>query len=187
MCITPPRPVYEDIPTDDGLPAYVSTAQGVINALYWVFLVLAVAAMALLIVGVVRRVQIRQASKDHDHLDGGSYRVYTEPAEHDVIPNVEVEEDVTRPIGEDREAPDLPEMDAKDAEIPEDGQLMEETLRKLYPRTGESLTIDPTLTVEGEDAPETEPSEEAKPEAEAEGEPSSEGTHRRRRSARYDQ
>lgn len=190
--ITPPRPVYEDIPTDDGLPAYVGTVQGVIGALYWVFLVLAVAAVALLIVGVVRRLQIRQASKDHDHLDGGSYRVYTEPAEHDAIPNVEAEEPVARPIGEDRDAPDLPELDAKDAEIPEDGQLMEETLRKLYPRTGESLTIDPTLTVEGEEAAETESSEPeasegAKPETEAESEPSSEGTPRRRRSARYDQ
>lgn len=190
--ITPPRPVYEDIPTDDGLPAYVGTVQGVIGALYWVFLVLAVAAVALLIVGVVRRLQIRQASKDHDHLDGGSYRVYTEPAEHDAIPNVEAEEPVARPIGEDRDAPDLPELDAKDAEIPEDGQLMEETLRKLYPRTGESLTIDPTLTVEGEEAAETESSEpeaseDAKPETEAESEPSSEGTPRRRRSARYDQ
>lgn len=195
--ITPPQPVYEPIPSDDGLPAYVSTVQGVINALYWVFLVLAVAALALLAVGVVRRVQIRQASKDHDHLDGGSYRVYTEPAEHDSLPDVEADEPVERPIGEDRGAPDVPEMTAKDAEVPEDGKLMEETLRKLYPRTGESLTIDPTLTVEGEEAPEAgwpeaETLEETSPEAtlpetEPAGDQAKEAAPRRRRSARYDQ
>lgn len=150
--ITPPAPVHEDIPTDDGLPGYVDSIQSVLKALYWVFLVLAVASLALLIIGAVRRMQAAQeSSKAQDHLERGTYRDYTQPAAKEKKP-ARKEEPVTRPIGEDKQEPELPKVESSDAEYVEDGELMAETLRKLYPRTGEArLKVDPTLTVEGEE------------------------------------
>lgn len=155
--ITPPAPVHEDIPTHDGLPGYVDGIQSVLSVLYWVFLVLAVASLALLIIGAVRRMQAAQeSSKAQDHLERGTYRDYTQPAAKEKKPSHK-EESVTRPIGEDKKEPDLPQVEGSDAEYVEDGALMAETLRKLYPRTGEArLKVDPTLTVEGEEPEETE-------------------------------
>lgn len=155
--ITPPAPVHEDIPTHDGLPGYVDGIQSVLSVLYWVFLVLAVASLALLIIGAVRRMQAAQeSSKAQDHLERGTYRDYTQPAAKEKKPSHK-EEPVTRPIGEDKKEPDLPQVEGSDAEYVEDGALMAETLRKLYPRTGEArLKVDPTLTVEGEEPEETE-------------------------------
>lgn len=150
--ITPPAPVYEDIPTDDGLPGYVDGIQSALNVLYWVFLVLAIASLALLIIGGVRRLQAaKESSKAQDHLERGTYRDYTQPAQKEK-PLPKEEEPVTRPIGEDKEDPELPDAQEDDGSYVEDGELMAETLRKLYPRTGEErLKLEPTLTVEGEE------------------------------------
>lgn len=170
--ITPPKPVYEEVPTTDGLPAYVSTVQGVLNTLYWVFLVLAVICLALLLVGVVRRIQSNaQSAKAQDHLERGSYRDYTQPAAKDKKEKKASRKDepVSRPIGEDKEAPALPDMDAA-TEYVEDGELMAETLRKLYPR-GENKPAAESLTVEVEGE---EPAEDA-----------AEDSTRRRRNQRH--
>ena len=158
--VPPPMPTYEDIPTDDGLPAYVDTVQRALGIAYRVLLVLAAICLLLLAIGVVRRMQaIHESNKAQDHLERGSYRDYTQPAPkgREEKKSSRKDEPVARPIGEDKEEPALP--DAADAsKTVEDGELMAETLAKLYPNGDGKLTVDPTLTVEGE-----EPAEEPVP------------------------
>ena len=186
--VTPPMPTYEDIPTDDGLPAYVDTVQRALGIAYRVLLVLAAICLLLLAIGVVRRMQaIHESNKAQDHLERGSYRDYTQPAPkgREEKKASRKDEPVARPIGEDKEEPALP--DAADAsQTVEDGELMAETLAKLYPNGDGKLTVDPTLTVEGE-----EPAEEPAPapqEAEApadEAPAAEESPVRHRRSQRH--
>lgn len=149
--VTPPKPVYEQVPTTDGLPAYVSTVQNTLGVLYKVFMVLGAICLVLLLIGVVRRIQANaQSAKAQDHLERGTYRDYTQPApksrkEKKADPK---EEPVTRPIGEDKEAPAVPDADDA-AEYAQDGDLMAETLSKLYPnenKTDAAVTVE----VEGE-------------------------------------
>jgi len=54
--VTPPMPVYERIPTDDGLPEYLDTVQSTLSTVYLVALILGGISLLLLAVGVVRRV-----------------------------------------------------------------------------------------------------------------------------------
>ena len=158
--VTPPMPTYEDIPTDDGLPAYVDTVQKALGIAYKVLLVLAAVCLALLAIGVVRRIMATlQSNKAQDHLERGSYRDYTQPAPkgRENKKASRKDEPVTRPIGEDKDDPALPDA-ADTGKTVEDGELMAETLAKLYPNGDSRLTVDPTLTVEGE-----EPAEEPAP------------------------
>lgn len=158
--VTPPMPTYEDIPTDDGLPAYVDTVQRALGIAYRVLLVLAAICLLLLAIGVVRRMQaIHESNKAQDHLERGSYRDYTQPAPkgREEKKSSRKDEPVARPIGEDKEEPALPDA-ADTSKTVEDGELMAETLAKLYPNGDGKLTVDPTLTVEGE-----EPAEEPVP------------------------
>ena len=186
--VTPPMPTYEDIPTDDGLPAYVDTVQKALGIAYRVLLVLAAICLLLLAIGVVRRMQaIHESNKAQDHLERGSYRDYTQPAPkgREEKKSSRKDEPVARPIGEDKEEPALP--DAADAsKTVEDGELMAETLAKLYPNGDGKLTVDPTLTVEGEE-PAKEPAP-APQEAEApadEAPAAEEAPVRHRRSQRH--
>lgn len=143
--VTPPMPVYEEIPTDDNLPEYVDTVQSALGTLYWVFMVLAIVCLALLAVGVVRRIQSGIASsKAQDHLERTTSRDYTRPSAH-----------------ADRSAAPAPVDDVADeaaAEPEEDlvaegeGAAAEETIRQLYPRTAARMQMDPTVVVEDEDA-----------------------------------
>lgn len=154
--VTPPRPVYEKVPTSDGLPAYFNTVQNTLSIVYTVALVLGGICLLLLAVGVVRRVQAIQASsKAQDHLERGTYRDYTQPSaklpkEKKQKKGKKEEQQVTRPIGDDKAEPALPEVSQDDQQYAQDGELMAETLAKLYPRTGEAMNLDPTLTVEDE-------------------------------------
>ena len=154
--VTPPMPTYEDIPTDDGLPAYVDTVQRALGIAYRVLLVLAAICLLLLAIGVVRRMPaIHESNKAQDHLERGSYRDYTQPAPkgREEKKASRKDEPVARPIGEDKEEPALPDA-ADTSKTVEDGELMAETLAKLYPNGDGKMTVDPTLTVEGEETTE---------------------------------
>lgn len=143
--VTPPMPVYEELPTSDGLPAYVSTLQSVLSVLYKVFMVAGVACLALLAVGVVRRIQanIKSAQAQDHYIERGAYRDYTQPAR-------DKQESSPQDELEDAPAQDSPEDAAADDD------LMAETLRKLYP---EENKAEPTVTVEVEGEEEDIPAE----------------------------
>lgn len=194
--ITPPKPVYEEMPTDDGLPAYVATVQSALNWIVWIFAVLAAICLILLLIGVIRRIIAKANYQEpkQGHLDRASRRdYYDENDERPVLAasvrerreaaEAEAEEEevpVTRAIGEDRGAPDVD--DAYDNEGVADiasGDIMAETLAKLYPDRARRAA-DAELVIEEDEAPAEEPA----PEAPAEpAEPASavDYTHRRRR------
>ena len=164
----------------------IKSVQKALSIAYRVLLVLAAICLLLLAIGVVRRMQaIHESNKAQDHLERGSYRDYTQPAPkgREEKKSSRKDEPVSRPIGEDKEDPALP--DADDASrTAEDGELMAETLAKLYPNGDGKLTVDPTLTVEGEEPAEKPASQEA--EAPADEAPAAEETPvRHRRSQRH--
>lgn len=134
--VTPPMPVYEEMPTDDGLPEYVGTVQKTLDTLYWVFMALAAVCLLLLTIGVIRRIQANVASsKAQDHLERSSSRNYTQPT-------------AKLPKGKKAkaEAPFQPAEEVAQGE----GAMAEETIRQLYPRTAARMQLDPIVTFEDE-------------------------------------
>ena len=76
---TPAVPALEKVPTDDGLPPYVTTIQNVMGIGQWVCLGIGVVALALIAVGIVGRVQnAAKSAKAPDHLERDGYRDYTQ-------------------------------------------------------------------------------------------------------------
>ena len=176
--VTPPAPVYEALPTSDGMPEYINTVEKLISVFNHIFLILAGVCGVLLIVGAVRRIQANSRAKDH--LERSSARVYDMPAPKDRKPRPDVpdepEQDDTRPA-------DDAEPDAKpgDDAVARDGALMEETLRQLYQRAEKANAPQPvepeevsdeepdaTAESDGDDEPEqddTRPADDAEPDA----------------------
>lgn len=200
--VTPPQPVHEDIPTDDGLPAYVDTVQSALNVVWILCAVLGAVSLALLIAGLVRRAQQNaQSSKAYDHLERGSYRDYNAPAPKekgkvkadksaaeepgalmmaveeedpfDVAHTQEAEEDETGlPAATDADTQEAPADDAQEG-------VLEQTMQSLYPRTGGRRIMQTAPSEEAAAA------EEKEPEAEIEA-PAAEAPRRRRSDRHYD-
>lgn len=149
--VTPPQPVYEEIPTTDGLPPYVDGVQQALNALWIICLVLTLLSGGLLVAGLVRRAQQKaQSDKAYDHLERGTYRDYSTPApkeKHKDKPAPRMEAPAPQ-----EEAPADPEIlqwedetglpaqdvsaDEELTEEPAEESVLEETMQALYPRTG---------------------------------------------------
>lgn len=164
--VTPPMPVYEDMPTDDGLPSYVGSVQKTLDVLYWVFMSLAGVSLLLLAIGVVRRIQDSIASsKAQDHLERSSSRDYTRPSAR----NAKASRKDDAPVISEKAHAAMDAMQAEEEEVAQgEGANAEETIRQLYPRTAARMQLDATVTVEGEEEelPEAEqPVEEELPEA----------------------
>ena len=158
--VTPPEPVHEEIPTTDGLPSYVDGIQSALGAIKWICIVLAAAGAALIAVAFVRRTQLkRESDQAMDHLELGAYRDYSQPAEEKEAPVSKADDPVTRPIGEDAEAPaDADEEDdGQDAPVAEEGDIMAETLARLYPNRKKAADADVTIEEDQEEQPEEEP------------------------------
>ena len=149
--VTPPQPVYEEIPTTDGLPPYVDGVQQALNALWIICLVLTLLSGGLLAAGLVRRAQQKaQSDKAYDHLERGTYRDYSTPApkeKHKDKPAPRMEAPAPQ-----EEAPADPEIlqwedetglpaqdvsaDEELMEEPAEESVLEEPMQALYPRTG---------------------------------------------------
>ena len=144
--VTPPAPAYLPKPSSDGLPEYVNTIENVLSMLNHAFLVLAAICVALLAIGIVRRIQANHRAKDH--LQRSSTRVYDMPAPKEKRANANSRDKVDKPIPEEPEKQEKPQAAAEEREesesesdlkpseeaIARDGALMEETLRQLYER-----------------------------------------------------
>ena len=129
--VTPPSPVYVDVPTTDDDPA-MDQVQSTLNTVRVIGFVLAALCAVLVAVGLVRRLQAkRESDAAYDHLERGSYRDYSTPAPkpkgHRAAEEQEDAEDVTVRAEEEE-----PVFD--DTASAAGGDIMEETLRKLYPR-----------------------------------------------------
>lgn len=134
--VTPPMPVYEEMPTDDGLPEYVGTMQKTLDTLYWVFMALAAVCLLLLTIGVIRRIQANVASsKAQDHLERSSSRNYTQP---------------TAKLPKGKKAKAEASIQPTEEVAQGEGAMAEETIRQLYPRTAARMQLDPIVTFEDE-------------------------------------
>lgn len=165
---TPVKPVYEDMPTSDDLPEYVTTVQNTLDVLYKVFLVAGIACLALLAVGVVRRIQanIHSAQAQDHYTERGSYRDYTQPAQ-EKNGKKDHKPDTADPAATEETDPDEVLADVGHA----DSELMAETLRKLYPdetKTAAAVTVEVEGEEQSEAEPEQPPEDAAQPEQEAE-------------------
>ena len=184
--VTPPAPVYEEMPTEDGLPAYVDTIQSVLGWIKWVFAVLAVICLVLVVLGLISRARAKAVSEslENGQLLRSSYRDYSQPADPESIRESEEamaeEEPVTRAIGEDRGAPDVDDAYMSTEDVAS-GDIMAETLAKLYPeRAGRNAA--PEMIIE-EDVAEEAPAVETA-EAPAEAAPATADDYNRRRRRR---
>ena len=124
-----PKPVVpemEQLPTYEGLPPYLTTAQNVMGIAQWVFLAIGAAAVVLIIVGAVGRAKnAAQSAGAADHLERDGYRDYTQavPAKHrHEMPT----EDAEQPTPKAEEAP----VEAAPAE---DAAAVTDKLAELYP------------------------------------------------------
>lgn len=135
--VTPEPPQYVPVPQSDGLPEYLGTVQKALKIAFYVLVSLAGAALALLAVGVVRRVQanVQSSQAARGQLERTAYRDYTQPGDHKAERKSSTARElpVQRPIGEDKPAPAVPEVQPGDAVVAQEGDLMAETMRKLYP------------------------------------------------------
>ena len=76
---TPVVPTMEQMPTYEGLPPYLTTAQSVMGIAQWVFMAIGAAALALIVVGIVGRTKnATQSAGAADHLERDGYRDYTQ-------------------------------------------------------------------------------------------------------------
>ena len=94
---TPVLPQKEELPTHDGLPPYVDTLQNALAIGRWVFLGVAVIAVALIAVGAVSRAaNAARSNKAPDHLERDGYRSYTDAVsarKRRMMPEPEEDED----------------------------------------------------------------------------------------------
>ena len=180
--VTPPAPRYqevpenyEDLPEEKKLPGWTEQVQSVADIAKWVTGGITVVLLILLGIGCVRRIIDRSRSgKAMDHLDGANYRDYeAQPKRKQRSEIVSGSDSPVKP----------PEAASQEEEQENGGELMAETLRKLYseqPAAGE--TAEPAAPAAdqsaGEKTADAEPSKTQENAAGTSGE--AEATRRRR-------
>ena len=180
--VTPPAPRYqevpenyEDLPEEKKLPGWTEQVQSVADIAKWITGGITAVLLILLGIGCVRRIIDRSRSgKAMDHLDGANYRDYeAQPKRKQRSEIVSGSDSPVKP----------PEAASQEEEQENGGELMAETLRKLYseqPAAGE--TAEPAAPAAdqsaGEKAADAEPSKTQENAAGTSGE--AEATRRRR-------
>lgn len=134
--VTPPAPATEPMPTDQPEPEWLDQAQTVAETAKWILAGVAGLLLILLLIGAVRRGKSRSESKKAmDHLEGATYRDYSaEPKRHH---RSEISNG-----GTGTEAADAPSAKPEDEGTAQNGELMAETLRKLYSEKPEDRAED---------------------------------------------
>ncbi len=129
---TPVVPTLETVPAYEGLPPYLTTAQNVMGIAQWVFLGIGVAALALIVVGIIGRAKnASQSASAADHLERDGYRDYTMAvsAKHrHEMPTEEAEQPA--PQAEEAPAEEAP------AEQP-DAAAVTDKMAELYPEAAQ--------------------------------------------------
>ena len=167
--VTPPKPATEPIPTDLNEPEWLDQVESIAGVARWVFGGLAAVLLLLLLIGAIRRGASRNHSKKAmDHLEGATYREYGQQPKRgrrSVIYGHSGEEEAEAPKTDPEENTD------------QDGELMAETLKRLYTETAPEA---PAETPEGAAETPAEAATEAPAEAQA-GQATGDETHHRRR------
>lgn len=133
---TPVVPEKEQIPTDDGLPPYVSTVQNAMSVGQWVFLGIGAIALVLIVIGAIGRAKnAAKSAQAPDHLERDGYRDYTQavPAKKRHIMNPDEEEDAVAPVANAAEEAPAEEAPAEEA----NPDAVNTAMAELYPEAAE--------------------------------------------------
>lgn len=151
--VTTPQPfIAEELPTQDNLPASVTTFQGVLTTMYYVFAVLAIISAVLLAVSIAGRFMNRP--KDgQEQLQLNERRSYTEEVpenervmiadeDNEDAPETQAEAPNAVQTADDVEA-DAPQSSADQQvftsdDMQEEGEAMEDAKAQIYGRTKRS-------------------------------------------------
>ena len=134
--VTPPAPATEPMPTDQPEPEWLDQAQTVAETAKWILAGVAGLLLILLLIGAVRRGKSRSESKKAmDHLEGATYRDYS------AEPKRRHRSEISNG-GTGTEAADAPAAKPEDEGTAQNGELMAETLRKLYSEKPEDRAED---------------------------------------------
>ena len=131
--VTPPAPMTEPIPTDQPEPEWLGQAETIAENAKWILAGIAGLLLILLLIGAVRRGKSRSESKKAmDHLEGATYRDYS------AEPKRRRRSEISN--GGTPEAPAAaPEEKPEEEGTAQDGELMAETLRRLYSEKPEEV------------------------------------------------
>lgn len=137
----------EEIPTDDGLPPYVTTVQNVISVAQWVFLAIGAVAVALVVIGLAGRVKnASKSAKAPDHLERNGYRDYTQAVsskKRHMMPDEE-DQDVDEEYHGKPAEEAAPAEEAPAAEANHDA--VSDAMAELYPEAAQPAEEDVTYT-----------------------------------------
>ena len=167
--VTPPAPQTKEMPQATSAPQWINQSEQIANNAKWILAGIAGALAVLLLIGAVRRGRRRsQSNKAMDHLEGANYRDYS------VAPRRRRRNEVIS--GEQEQPEEAAETEAEPAKTEESGEMMAETLKRLY---NESESGAKEAAGEVREAAE-ETAEAVKEDAENAAENLQEATHRRR-------
>ena len=114
------------MPTDQPEPEWLNQAESIANGIKWILAAIAAVLLVLLLIGAVRRGKSRSESKKAmDHLEGGTYRDYS------AVPKRRRRSEISNG-GTAEEKPAEEEEKPEEEGTAQNGELMAETLRKLY-------------------------------------------------------
>ena len=141
---TPEAPTLERIPTDDGLPPYVTTLQNAMSIGQWVFVAIGGICVVLIVIGLVSRVQnAAHSAKASDHLERDGYRDYTQAFSskhrHVMPDDAELDEYHAMPLKKTAED-ELPTEEAPAEEAPVEEapvDAVSDAMAELYPEATE--------------------------------------------------
>jgi hypothetical protein len=187
--VTPPAPATKALPSATEAPGWIRQAETAADNAKWIFAGIAGCLGVLLLIGAVRRGHSKsQSNKAMDHLEGANYRDYSAaPRRRRRSEIVSGEEEEAKP---EEEAPAAEAEDAKEdgQEKEENGELMAETLKRLYDDAETAKSAAPEAAEKAEEkAGEAKAEEPAAEEPKAEEEPiviNARDASRRRRTAR---
>ena len=123
--VTPPAPQTKEMPQATSAPQWINQSEQIANNAKWILAGIAGALAVLLLIGAVRRGRRRsQSNKAMDHLEGANYRDYS------VAPRRRRRNEVIS--GEQEQPEEAAETEAEPAKTEESGEMMAETLKRLY-------------------------------------------------------
>lgn len=171
--VTPEAPETKPMPQATSAPQWISQAENAADSAKWILAGVAGVLAALLLVGAIRRGRSKsQSNKAMDHLDGANYRDYS------VAPKGRRRNEVMSGEEERTEAEAAPveEAPAVEEQAEEGGELMAETLQRLYNESADGVKE----AAEGAAEAVEEAADAVKAEAEPAAQSMQEATRRRR-------
>ena len=135
--VTPPAPATEPVPQDLREPEWLDQVESAADSAKWILAGITAVLAVLLGIGAVRRIQMKaHSSKAVDHLDYSNYRDYSAAPRRRKRNEVSNGDDRTEPPAaketDAKETPDEAEAEKPEEDTVQDGELMAETLRRLY-------------------------------------------------------